>query len=108
MTQEMLAARLTVEGKAVSDSTVSNWEAGTTPLPLTAFEPLARALRFDVPSLSRRLGLCTDSPGQTRLAEGADILNQLADEPPEVADTILRWLRESMEIARMSRLARTN
>lgn len=111
LTQKMLAARLQAAGmeRGSSEKTISAWEVGTTPLPLTALPVLAAAFRMEPDALARRLGLCGD-PGAREIviADATDAVNQLADEPPEVADTILRWLRESIQIAHAARLARTN
>lgn len=108
LTQEMLAARLSVEWKPTSDSTVSNWESGTTPLPLTALEPIAKAFRMDVGHLGRRLGLCGMEPREVFIAEGQDILQAVADETPEVQAGILAMFRQAIEIARTAREARSN
>jgi transcriptional regulator with XRE-family HTH domain len=109
--QVELAARLQAAGmeSGSSSKTISAWERGETPLPLPALAPLAVAFRMEPGALASRLGICGDvAAREIRIAEGADILGQLADEPPEVAETILRWLRESVGIARTARLARTN
>lgn len=109
LTQEMLAARLTTSWKHTSDATVSAWENGRTPLPLVAIEPLAGALRMRTGELGRSLGLCGDPvPREIAIAEGADILEALADEPPEIATAVLTMFRQSLEIARASRLAQRN
>jgi transcriptional regulator with XRE-family HTH domain len=111
LVQTDLAARLQAAGmeRGASAKTVSAWERGETPLPLVALTPLAQAFRMERGALARRLGLCGEiDRREIVLAGGADALNQLAEEPPEVSDTILRWLRESVQIARTARLARTN
>lgn len=109
LTQEDLSARFGTLGHSVSSKTISSWETGRTPLPLTMLAPLAEALKMDAGHLGQRLGLCgAPSPRDLHFAEGADILTELADEPPEVAETILRWLRDSVQIAKTARLARTN
>lgn len=111
LTQVMLSARLQAAGmeRGSSAKTISSWERGETPLPLPALLPLAIALRMEPDSLGRQLGLCGDPEGREILvAEGADLLEALANEPPEISNTILRWLRESVEIARLGRLGRTN
>lgn len=72
---------------------------------------------FDLAHVARVLDIpladLVSPPGRSasrelRITECADILSQLDDEPPEIADTILRWLRESVDIARAARLAREN
>jgi transcriptional regulator with XRE-family HTH domain len=87
----------------------SSVERGAARMFVTDLERYASALGVDAGYLGRRLGLCgEDAPREIRLTEGADILDQLADEPPEVAETILAWWRQSLEIARSNRLARSN
>lgn len=104
ITQEMMAARLTAEWKEVSPKTLSAWETGRTPFPLLAFEPVASALRVEPSYLGVRLGLCGEpSPREIFLAEGADIMAELANEPPDLAASILRSMRTAMEIAKTAR-----
>lgn len=103
MTQEDVARKI--------DMTLSGYrpyEQGRRQLRTEQIPMFARAFRVSVEHLSASLGLSTAATHDIRIAECADILGQLEGEPPEVADTILRWLRESVEIARMSRLGRTN
>lgn len=111
LTQAALAARLQSRGLrgGSSSKTVSAWENGDTPIPLTAFPILADCFQLDTAALVRRLGLCGDVTSRDiLLAEGVDLLRQLSDEPPEIAGTILTWIRQSVEMARLTRLGRTD
>lgn len=111
LTQVQLAARIQSLGmeRGGSAKTISAWECGDTPLPLTALPVLASAFRMEPGVLARRLGICGEAGHRDLvIAEATETVNQLADEPPHVADTILRWLRESVEIARSARLGRQN
>jgi transcriptional regulator with XRE-family HTH domain len=80
------------------------YEAGRRQLRTGALPGLAAALGITASDLSSRLGLHDVTLREIRVAECADIMSQLADEPPEVSETILRWLRESVNIAKMRRL----
>ena len=94
------------ERAGLSRAYVSRLESGIVANPkVLDLERLAAALGTTVAAI-----LATDdSPARAvRISECADIFGQLDSEPPEVAETILRWLRESVEIARSARLARTN
>jgi transcriptional regulator with XRE-family HTH domain len=110
MSQETFAARLQAVGwSGNSPQTVSAWERGDTPVPLPALPAIADVLRIETSALTRRLGLCGDPAGrEVRLADATDFVNQLADEPPETAETILRWARDMIRIAHTGRLGRTN
>lgn len=89
----------------LSRAYISRLERGLVPNPtITDLAAVAGAARIPITTL-------VSPPSQEReirITECADILSQLDGEPPEVADTILRWLRESIGIARAGRLARTN
>lgn len=87
----------------------SSIERGAARMFVTDLERYAEALGVDAGYLGRRLGLCgVDAPREIRHAEAAELADRLADEPPEVADTILSWWRQSLEIAKANRLARSN
>lgn len=111
LTQAMLAARLQAAGmdKGSSAKTVSAWERGETPLPLMAIWYLAEAFRMEPATLARRLGICGPTDLQTTyIAEGADILASLQDEPPDIVAMLVTSFRQSVDIARAARLARNN
>lgn len=109
LTQMALASRLTAVGLPTSDKTVSAWETGRTALTIPDLWPLAAALNMDPGQLGRKLGLCGEpSQREIAIAEGADLLHELAEEPPEMAATIVGWWRQSFEIVRLNRLGRTN
>jgi transcriptional regulator with XRE-family HTH domain len=111
LTQTELAARLQSRGiqGGSSPQTVSAWERGDTPIPLPALPVIAEALHLEPRSLGRHLGLCGPSGArELRIEEGADLLAQLQDEPPETIESILSWWRQSIEIARSNRLGRMN
>ena len=95
------------ERAGLSRAYVSRLEKGIVPNPkLFDLARVAGVLDLPLSELIRPPG-----DGASRdlvIAEAADAVNQLADEPPEVAETILRWMREAVEIARSARLARTN
>jgi transcriptional regulator with XRE-family HTH domain len=79
------------------------YEAGRRQLRTGALPGLASALGVSTSDLSARLGLHGVTLREIRAAECQDIMGQLADEPPEVTETILRWLRESVQIAKLQR-----
>ena len=111
LSQAELAARLQARGikGGSSPQTVSAWERGDTPIPLPALPVIADALRLEPRALGRHLGLCGPaSDRELRIEEGADLLIQLQDEPPETVASILSWWRQSIEIARANRLGRIN
>ena len=110
ITQVVLAARLQSAGMETGSSskTVSAWERGETPLPLTALPPLAAAFRMEPGALVRHLGLCDDTTREIKVAEGADALAQLTADAPDLAESIFGMLRKAREIARSNRLERTN
>lgn len=90
----------------LSPAYISRLERGAVPNPkVFDLEKVASALGTTVGAL---LSSPDTAPREIRISECADILGQLDSEPPEVTETILRWLRESIEIARTARLARTN
>lgn len=106
--------RLGLDQEAVADRAglsrpyISRLERGIVPNPkLLDLEQVASALELPLNDLVRPID-GRDGAREIRITECADILTELADEPPEVAETILRWLRESVQIARAGRLARTN
>jgi len=111
LTQAELAARLQAQGMETGSSakTVSAWERGDTPIPLPALPVIAEALRLEPRVLGQQLGLCgAANSREIHLADGADLLRQLEDEPPEFAEAVVRWWRESFAFARAARLARQN
>jgi len=93
------------ERAGLSRAYVSRLESGIVPNPKLL--DLARVANvLDVP-----LASLVSPPGHAReiaVAEGADLLEQLADEPPEMRQTILSWLRQSVELSRRARQVRTN
>lgn len=109
LTQKDLSARLQSAGMVSGSSakTVSSWERAETPLPITALPVLAEAFRLETSALTRQLGLCGDLGGREFvITEATELFSQLADEPPEVSDTILRWLRDAIGFVRTTRVPR--
>ncbi len=103
LTQEDIARRI--------DLTLSGYrpyEQGRRQLRLEQVPTFARAFGVTPEMLAARLGLPGSTLREARVAEGVDLIEQLADEPPEVADTLLKWWRESLEIQRRLRLGRDN
>lgn len=99
--QEQLAERA-----RVSRPYISRLERGIVPNPkLLDLEQVANALDMTIVELVRQPpGTRTD-----RYSIECDQLTaQLADEPESVADAILTAWRQSVEIARVNRLARSN
>lgn len=80
LTQAELSARLQTHGLTSGSSakTVSAWERGETPLPLTVLPILADALHMDFVTLTRSLGLCGDPSSRAiRHAEAAELAEQI-------------------------------
>jgi transcriptional regulator with XRE-family HTH domain len=103
ITQEEAARRV--------DLTLSGYrpyEQGRRQLRIEQLPTFARAFGVSTDRLSAELGLANVTSRQLRLAQCADILGRLDDQPPEITDTILQWLRESVNIALIGRQGRTN
>lgn len=65
---------------------------------------VAQALETTLPSL-----LAPDpAPRELFIAEGADVLAAIADEPPELQASILRAVRQAYEIAKTARTTQQN
>jgi len=93
------------ERAGLSRAYISRLERGIVPNPKVGdLLQVAKALNMPLAALLGR----DASPHELRVTECAQILSQLDDQPPELAETILRWLRESVDLALMSRLGRTN
>lgn len=104
-----LRQRDVAERLEMSAGGYSSIERGYARMFVSDLERFAQALGVDVTYLGRRLGLCGATGARDlKIEEGADLLVQLRDEPPEVADSILSWWRQSLNIARLNRLGRTN
>lgn len=111
LTQIDLSARLQAAGMTdgASSKTVSAWERGETPVPLTAFPSIAEAFRMEVPALSHSLGLCGDpSSRDVRREEVVELLGEVDRLPAEVVDDLMAMWRTSIAIARGRRGSREN
>ena len=82
------------------------YEQGRRQLRLEQLPTFAKAFSMSVDALAVRLGLGRSTLRELQYAECADILSQLADEPPEVTQIILNWLRQAVEIVKMGRATR--
>lgn len=82
------------------------YEQGRRQLRLEQLPMFAKAFGISVDALAARLGIGGAGLRELQFAECAEILSELADEPPEVTRTILSWLRQSIAIAKLGRPAR--
>lgn len=100
--------RILADRLGMAESTYRAYEQGYRRIRLDQIRRFASAYDMAPEELTARLGLSDLSLREIRVAECADIMGQLADEPPEVAETIIRWLRESVNLAKRRRSERTN
>lgn len=103
LTQEEVARRvgLTLSG-------YRGYEQGKRQFRTEQMPVFAAAFEVSVDALAARLGLHGANIREIHVAECADIMGELADEPPEVAATVMNWLRESVNLIKMRRTRRDN
>lgn len=94
------------ERAGLSRAHVSRLERGVVPEPrVTDLAKLAAALDLSLVELVRQ-------PAGTRTEryslECAELTERLAEVPPGIADTILRWWRDSVQIAQSQRVVTEN
>ena len=87
--------------------TYRGYEKGHAELRYGQFEPFAEAIGVSVAKFSAELGVGPDAAG-VYTAECARIMGELKDEPPEVAETLLSWFRDSVRVMRRTAAARRN
>jgi transcriptional regulator with XRE-family HTH domain len=95
-----------VAGRAgVSRPYISRLERGIVPNPkLLDLEQVASSLDLPLTALVRP----ESSPRELFVAEGVDILEAAANEPPELQASIINTIKSLMDIAQAARLARSN
>lgn len=84
------------------------YEQGKRQLRIEQIPTFAKAFRVSVETLSARLGLSSADAQQARISECADLMRQLEGEPPAVIETVMRWWRDSIQIAKLHQQARDN
>lgn len=89
-----------VAGRAsLSRAYISRLERGIVPNPKVGdLLQVADALHIPITDLMRPT---PDGDSELRLAECTALMEQLDGEPPEVVETILRWWRESIRVAKL-------
>lgn len=92
------------ERAGLSRAYVSRLESGIVPNP-KLFDLQRVADVLDIP-LSALLAPELSAPRELFIAEGADVLEAIAGEPPELQASILRAVRQAVEIARTARETR--
>ena len=87
------------ERSGLSSAYISRLERGAVPNPkVFDLEKVAEALDTSVGALLRSPG-APDS--ETYVSECAALMRQLDGEPPEVVETVLRWWRDSIKVAKL-------
>lgn len=95
LTQEDVARKI--------DLTLSGYrpyEQGRRQLRTEQIPLFARAFKVSVESLAVHLGLSAADVQQVRVSECTELMSQLDGEPPEVIETVMRFWRESIELAK--------
>lgn len=106
--EKSIPHRVLSERLGMAESTYRAYEQGYRRFRVDQIKLFAGAYEMAPEELASRLGISDLNTREIRVAECADIIGQLADEPPEVAETIMRWLRESVNLAKMRRYERDN
>lgn len=91
----------------LSRAYISRLERGIVPNPkVMDLTQVARVLGVTMAELVRPDTANDDE--QLRLSECADLLGQLTGEPPAVVETVMRWWRDSITIAKLYQQSREN
>ena len=106
--EKRLKHRELAESLGIAESTYRAYEQGYRRIRLDQIQGFAEAYGISQEELSARLGLGTANVRELRVAECAELMRELDHQPPEVAETLLRWFRESIALHRRRRLESEN